>query len=131
MAFFLINGWIAGMILAAFLALCDGLFQTETLTVLIDVSYVPVFAGLPSIVELLIHLVLSVIVTFVLIGFYPRISGWPTVKYLLYWLLAFTVIYFPFTMLSGVAISLAAFVVWVLGHLIYTLYLAVQVERYR
>lgn len=131
MAFFLTNGLIAGMILAAVLALCDGLFQTETFTVLIDVSYVPALAGLPSIVELLIHLLISVIITFALVSFYPRGRGLPVAKYLLLWLLAFIIMYFPFSILSGVTMSLAAFLVWVLGHLIYTVFLAIQVERFR
>lgn len=131
MAFFLTNGLIAGMILAAVLALCDGLFQTETFTVLIDVSYVPALAGLPSIVELLIHLLISVIITFALVSFYPRGRGLPVAKYLLLWLLAFIIMYFPFSILSGVTMSFAAFLVWVLGHLIYTVFVAVQVERFR
>jgi hypothetical protein len=130
MAFFLTNGLIAGMILAAFLALCDGLFGTATFTVLIDVSYVPWLSGLPSIVELLIHLLLSVVIAFAIISFYPRTRR-GIGKYLLYWLLAFTIGYVPFSMWSGVPLSFAAFVIWVLGHLIYLLFLAVQVERFR
>lgn len=62
--FVLTNGLIAGLGLAAFLALGDGLFDTNTFPVLIDVSYVPGMENLPSIVELLIHLLISVIVAF-------------------------------------------------------------------
>jgi len=131
MAFFLVNGLIAGMILAAFLALCDGLFQTNTLLVLIDVSYVPGLSGLPSLVELLIHLLISAGVTMGIALFYPRRRGRPVAKYLLYWLIAFTIAYFPFSMLSDVPVSLTAFLIWVMGHLIYTLFLAIQVERFR
>jgi hypothetical protein len=131
MRFVLASGTIAGLILAACLALGDGLFQTSTLAVLIDVSYVPGLEGLPSIVELLIHLLVSVVVAFFMMYFYPRVRGERTVKYLLYWFLAFAAAYLPFSLLSGAAMSLAAFLIWLLGHLLYTLIIAAQVERQR
>ncbi|MGQ7277647.1 hypothetical protein ACT91Q_06730 [Brevibacillus thermoruber] len=131
MRFALATGGMAGLVLAAFLALGDGLFQTSTLAVLIDVSYVPGLEGLPSVVELLIHLLVSAIVALFMMYFYPRIRGERRIKYLLYWLLAFAAAYLPFSLLSGAAMSWAAFFLWLLGHLLYTLMIAVQVERQR
>jgi hypothetical protein len=130
-AFYLTNGLIAGMILATFLALCDGLFQTTTFQVLIDVSYVPGLDNLPSIVELLIHLLISVFVTFVMISFYPRYRSAGAMKYLLLWLAAFSILYVPVSMLSGYPLAFGAFIIWVIGHLLFTLFVAFQVERYR
>lgn len=130
-AFFLTNGLIAGMILATFLALCDGLFQTATFQVLIDVSYVPGMENLPSIVELLIHLVISVLVTFAMISFYPRYRGAAIWRYLLLWLAIFSVLYVPVSVLGDYPLTFGAFIIWVIGHLLFTLFVAFQVERYR
>jgi hypothetical protein len=127
----LTNGLIAGMILATFLALCDGLFQTSTFQVLIDVSYVPGLDNLPSIVELLIHLLISVFVTLAMMYFYPRYRSAAIWRYLLFWLAAFSFLYVPVSMLGGYPLSLGAFIIWVLGHMLFTLFVAFQVERYR
>lgn len=131
MMFVLVNGLIAGLGLAAFLALGDGLFGTNTFSVLIDVSYVPGMENLPSIVELLIHLLISLVIAFSLLYFYPQKRGADTLKYLSYWMLAFAVAFLPFSLLSGSPMSWAALLIWVLGHLLYTVMLAVQVERQR
>ncbi|CAM5797443.1 MULTISPECIES: hypothetical protein [Bacillati] len=130
MTFVLVNGLIAGLILAAFLALCDGLFGTSTFAVLIDVSYVPGMAGLPSVIELLIHLLISVVVVFFMAYFYPR-DRRATVRFLLYWALAFTVAYLPFSLLSGTPMSFVAFLIWIVGHVLYTIVVAAQIERQR
>ncbi|QQE74265.1 hypothetical protein KDJ56_20875 [Brevibacillus composti] len=130
MTFVWVNGLIAGLILAAFLALCDGLFGTSTFAVLIDVSYVPGLAGLPSILELMIHLLISVVVVFFIAYFYPR-DRRATVKYLLYWALAFAIAYLPFSLFSKTPLSFGAFLIWVLGHLLYTVVVAAQIERQR
>ncbi|MFS0557616.1 hypothetical protein [Brevibacillus sp. 179-C9.3 HS] len=129
--FVLVNGLIAGLGLAAFLALGDGLFDTSTFPVLIDVSYVPGMENLPSVVELLIHLLISVIIAFFLMHFYPREQKARSVRYLLYWMLGFSVAFFPFSLLSQAAMSWVAFLIWVCGHLLYTAMLAIQVGRYR
>jgi hypothetical protein len=129
--FALATGGMAGLVLAAFLALGDGLFQTSTLSVLIDVSYVPGLEGLPSVVELLVHLLVSAIVAFFMMYFYPRTRGERRIKYLSYWVLAFAAAYLPFSLLSGAAVSWADFFLWLLGHLLYTLIIAVQAERQR
>ncbi|CAJ1000877.1 hypothetical protein [Brevibacillus aydinogluensis] len=131
MGFALATGGMAGLVLAAFLALGDGLFQTSTLSVLIDVSYAPGLEGLPSVVELLVHLLVSAIVAFFMMYFYPRTSGERRIKYLSYWVLAFAAAYLPFSLLSGAAVSWADFFLWLLGHLLYTLIIAVQAERQR
>ncbi|USG65460.1 hypothetical protein NDK47_25700 [Brevibacillus ruminantium] len=130
MTFVLVNGLVAGLILAAFLALCDGLFGTSTFAVLIDASYVPGLAGLPSIVELLIHLLISVVIVFFLSYFYPR-ERRASVKYLLYWSLAFAIAYLPFSLLSKTPMSFTAFLIWLVGHLLYTVVVAAQIERQR
>ncbi|MEJ8544219.1 hypothetical protein [Brevibacillus borstelensis] len=130
MTFVLVNGFIGGLILAAFLALCDGLFGTSTFAVLIDVGYVPGMAGLPSVVELLIHLLISVVVVFFMAYFYPRDRS-ATIKFLLYWALAFTVAYLPFSLFSGTPMSFAAFIIWTIGHVLYTIFVAAQIERQR
>ncbi|MBG9942163.1 hypothetical protein ABE237_12750 [Brevibacillus formosus] len=129
--FVLANGLIAGLGLAAFLALGDGLFDTNTFPVLIDVSYVPGMENLPSIVELLIHLLISVIVAFFLMHFYPRERKARSVRYLLYWMLGFSVAFFPFSVLSQSPMSMTAFLIWILGHLLYTAMLTIQVGRNR
>ncbi|UFJ40216.1 hypothetical protein LOK74_19595 [Brevibacillus humidisoli] len=129
--FILIHGLISGMILAAFLALCDGLFATATFATLLDVSYVPGLSGLAPIVELLIHLLISMVITFVFISFYPRYGGKPTLKYLLGWIGAYGLLYLPISLLSGQMLSAAAFLIWLIGHLLYTAYLTVVVERQR
>ena len=131
MSFFLINGLISGMILAAFLALCDGLFATKTFTVLIDVSYVPVLAGLPSVLELLIHLGISIVLASFFFWFYPRYSGAPTARYLAIWTGALSLLYIPFSLLSKQSLSFAAFAIWVVGHALYVLFLAFQAEKQR
>lgn len=66
------NGLLAGLVLAGFLALGDGLFGTRTFSVLIDVGYVPGMENLPSVVELLIHLLISVAIACVWVFVYPR-----------------------------------------------------------
>ncbi|WP_103104665.1 hypothetical protein [Brevibacillus reuszeri] len=129
--FILVNGLIAGLGLAAFLALGDGLFDTQTFPVLIDVSYVPGMENLPSIVELLIHLLISVIIAFFLMHFYPRDRGAGSFKYLGFWMLGFAVAFLPFSLLSNTPMTWLAFLIWVLGHLMYTVMLAIQVGRYR
>ena len=129
--FVLVNGLIAGLGLAAFLALGDGLFDTNTFPVLIDVSYVPGMENLPSIVELLIHLVISVIVAFFLMHFYPRERGAGALTYLSFWMLGFAVAFLPFSLLSNTTMSWLAFLIWVLGHLLFTIMLGIQVGRYR
>ncbi|MGG1658697.1 hypothetical protein [Brevibacillus sp. NRS-1366] len=131
MMFVLVNGLIAGLGLAAFLALGDGLFDTNTFPVLIDVSYVPGMENLPSIVELLIHLVISVILAFFLMHFYPREPGTSSFKYLSLWMLGFAVAFLPFSLLSNTAMSWLAFLIWVSGHLLFTIMLTIQVGRYR
>lgn len=131
MVFVLTNGLIAGMILATFFALCDSLFGTSVFDVLIDVSYLPGLENLPSVVELLIHLLISIVIAFALIYFYPRVRGRKTAKYLLYWLAAFTLLYLPFSFLSGHPVSFGEFLIWVIGHAIYTMFLALQVEKAR
>lgn len=128
MAFSLSNGLLGGLLLAAFLALCDGLFQTTTFQVLIDVGYVPTLASLPSILELAIHLLISVVVTAIFAYFYPQHRN--VLRYVIFWVLFFFLIFFPFSWASGQSISLAACIIWFLGHLLYTLFLAFQVERY-
>jgi len=129
--FILVNGLIAGLGLSAFLALGDGLFDTQTFPVLIDVSYVPGMENLPSIVELLIHLLISVIIAFFLMHFYPRERGAGAFKYLGFWMLGFAVAFLPFSLLSNTPMTWLAFLIWVLGHLMYTVMLAIQVGRYR
>lgn len=129
MGFVLTNGLLGGMILAAFLALCDGLFHTTTFDVLIDVSYVPMLTGLPSLVELLIHLLVSVVVMFVIMYFYP-LHNWMVPRYLAKWVGIFFVMYFPFGYLSKQPLSLSACLIWLLGHAVYTLFVAYQIERH-
>ncbi|NGQ96217.1 hypothetical protein G3578_13710 [Brevibacillus sp. SYP-B805] len=131
MGFFIVNGLISGMILAAFLALCDALFHTTTFTVLIDVSYVPVLAGLPAMLELLVHLAVSILITAVFCTLYPRFPGPPTARYLLWWAALLSVLYLPFSLLSGQPLSFSAFLIWLIGHVIYTLFLAIQMEKHR
>jgi len=130
MTFYLANGLVSGIILAAFLALCDGLFFTSTFQVLIDVSYFPGLAGLPSIVELLIHLGISVAVASCYYFFYPpnaRGMG----KYLLFWVLLLSMLYLPLSYLSGQPLSIGGFLIWAIGHLLYILFLTFQAERFR
>lgn len=131
MMFELVNGLIAGLTLAAFLALGDGLFGTSTFSVLIDVGYVPGMKSLPSIVELFIHLLISVVIAYVWMHFYPRGRGVEVAKYVFYWMLAFAVAFLPFSLLSGSTLSWTALLIWVLGHLLYTMVFVVQVKRYR
>jgi hypothetical protein len=131
MMFALVNGLIAGLALAAFLALGDGLFGTSTFSVLIDVSYVPGMENLPSIVELFIHLLISLVIAYVWVHFYPRGRGVEAAKYVCYWMLAFAAAFLPFSLLSGSALSWTALLIWVLGHLLYTTVLVVQVKRCR
>lgn len=128
MAFSLTNGLLAGLLLAAFLALCDGLFQTTTFQVLIDVGYVPALANLPSILELGIHLLLSIVVTAIFAYFYPVRRN--VLRYVSLWVLFFFLIFFPFSWASGQPVSIAACLIWLLGHLLYSLFLTFQVERY-
>ncbi|MFJ9497917.1 hypothetical protein [Brevibacillus centrosporus] len=125
------NGLLAGLVLAGFLALCDGLFGTRTFSVLIDVGYVPGMENLPSVVELLIHLLISVAIACVWVFVYPRSGKGREIKFSLYWMLAFALLFFPFSFLSGADLSWMAFLIWVLGHLIYTGILAVQIHRLR
>lgn len=127
--FYLINGLAAGLILAAFLALCDGLFATNTFQVLIDISYVPQLAGLPSIIELAIHLILSILVAIALILFYPRKAERSPLRYLAAWVGIFFLLYFPFSLLSEQPLSITGFLVWGVGHLLYTIYLAYQIRK--
>lgn len=127
--FVLVNGLLAGLGLAAFLALGDSLFGTNTFPVLMDVSYVPGMETFPPIAELLIHLAISMVVAFFLMHFYPRQSGFGQVKYLSGWVLAFAVAFIPFSLLSASPMTWAGFGIWVLGHLLYTIMLAVQVRR--
>ncbi|MDH4619788.1 hypothetical protein [Brevibacillus sp. AY1] len=129
--FILVNGLIAGLGLAAFLALGDGLFGTDTFSVLIDVSYVPGMENLPSIVELLIHLLISIGVAFFLMYFYPRGQVRGVASYLGYWNLGFAAAYVIFSWLSGTMVSWTGFLIWVLGHLIYTVMLMIQMEKHR
>ncbi|WP_139491037.1 hypothetical protein [Brevibacillus dissolubilis] len=129
MNFVLVNGLLAGMILAAFLALCDGIFQTSTFQVLIDTSYVPYLEGLHPIVELGIHLLISILVTFLYMFFYPRPRGNTVAKYAGAWMLAFLLLYFPFSLLSGEAMTIAGWLIWLIGHIIYTLFLTYQIEK--
>ncbi len=129
--FVLVNGLIVGLGLAAFLALGDGLFDTSTFPVLIDVSYVPGMENLPSIAELLLHLLISVIIAFFLMYFYPREDRGKRTRYLLYWMLGFAVAFLPFSLLSKVPITWTAFCIWICGHLLYTVMLSVQVARNR
>lgn len=131
MAFYLVNGLVSGLILAAFLALCDGLFQTNTLQVLIDVSYIPPLSQLPPILELALHIVVSIVVTVMLVVFYPRLPGKPLFRYLLFWVGLFCFIYFPICMLLTQPLSLKEFLIWAVGHIIYTAFLVFQVEKYR
>lgn len=131
MMFVLVNGLIAGLALAAFLALGDGLFGTSTFSVLIDVSYVPGMENLPSIVELIIHLFISVVVAYVWMRFYPRSRGVAAAKYVFYWMLAFAVAFLPFSLPGGSTLTWNALLIWALGHLLYTSVLVVQVKRNR
>ncbi|MBO8165353.1 MAG: hypothetical protein H0Z34_16840 [Brevibacillus sp.] len=50
------------------------------------------------------------------------------VKYLLGWLLAYSLLYLPLSLLSGQPLSFASVLIWVSGHVVYTAYLAVQLE---
>lgn len=127
--FILVNGLLAGLGLAAMLALGDGLFGTQTFPVLIDVSYVPGMENLPSIVELLIHLLISIVLAFFLMHFYPRGQASAVAKYLGYWNLGFALAYVVFSWLSGTMMSWIGFLIWVLGHLLYSVMLMVQMER--
>lgn len=129
--FYLINGLASGLILAAFLALCDGLFATNTFQVLIDVSYVPQLAGLPSILGLLIHLIISIVVAIVLLFFYPRKAERSPIKYVSVWVLVFCLLYFPFSLLSQQPLTVAGFIVWAIGHILYTVYLVYHVQKQR
>jgi len=129
--YILVNGLLAGLGLAAILALGDGLFGTQTFPVLIDVSYVPGMENLPSIVELLIHLVISVIIAFFFMYFYPRGQASAVARYLSYWNLGFALAYTVFSWLSGTSMSWMGFLIWVLGHLLYSVMLMVQMEKQR
>ncbi|QRG67430.1 hypothetical protein [Brevibacillus choshinensis] len=131
MKFGLVNGLLAGLALAAFLALGDALFGTGTFAVLIDVSYVPGMESLPSVVELLIHLFISVVIAYLWRRFYPESRAVDAVKYVMYWMLAFAIAFLPFSLLSGNAMSWTALVIWVLGHLVFTAVLVVQRKSYR
>lgn len=128
MRLILVNGLIAGLGLAAFLALGDWLFETATFSVLIDVSYVPGLERLPSIGELLIHLLISVGVALLLLRFYPRGQAGRVAIYAGYWNLGFAAAYVVFSWLSKSAMSWTAFLIWVLGHLLYTVML-IAIDR--
>lgn len=129
--FYLINGLASGMILAAFLALCDSLFATNAFQVLIDVSYVPQLAGLPSIVELIVHLIISIVVAVALLVFYPRKAERSPIRYLAIWFGVFLLLYFPFSLLSEQPLTITGFLVWGVGHLLYIVYLAYQKYKHQ
>jgi hypothetical protein len=131
MAFFIGNGLVAGMILAAFFALCDGLFQTKTFPALIDVGYVPGLQGLHPLVELVIHLVISIFVTAVFYFLYPRYPGPDLVRYLLIWMGVYTALYWPVFWFSKQPMSFAAYLIWEIGHFLYSLFLIAQMEKNR
>ncbi|MGN7469214.1 hypothetical protein [Brevibacillus sp. SAFN-007a] len=129
--FVLVNGLMAGLGLAAFLALGDGLFETSTFPVLIDVSYVPGMENVSSIVELLIHLLISVIIAYFLMAFYPRDHRGKRIRYWLGWMLGFAVAFLPFSLLSKVQMTWTAFFIWMSGHLLYMVMLALPIARNR
>ncbi len=130
MVFFLTNGLMAGILLAALLALGDALFYTRTFQVLIDVSYIPGLPLLPSLVELIIHLIISVVLAGFLISFYPK-TGRGAAKYLAIWSGVLCLIYFPFSWLSGQLLSFTGFVIWAIGHLLYVGFLAYRIRQLR
>jgi len=129
--FTLVNGLSAGLLLAAFLALCDGLFGTRTFAVLVDVGYIPGLENMNAIVEFLIHLLISVVVACGFIWFYPRTRKMAAFKFAGGWMLAFAIAFVACSLLSGTAMSWTAFLVWIVGHLIFTLLLVIQLERRR
>lgn len=131
MLFALGNGLLAGLALAAFLAVADGLFGTGTFAVLIDVSYVPGLEQLPSVAELSIHLLISVGIAYAWLRYFPRGGKVAAGRYALYWMLAFAVAYLPFSLLSGSPLSWKAFWIWITGHLMFTVVLSLRVARRR
>ncbi|WP_400162216.1 hypothetical protein ACAF76_001180 [Brevibacillus sp. TJ4] len=127
--FILLNGLSAGLLLAAFLALGDGLFGTKTFAVLLDVSYIPGLENLNAIVELLLHLVVSIAVAAGFSWFYPRGQKLAVLKYAGGWMLAFILAFVAFSLLSGNAMSWMAFLLWLLGHILYTAVLMFRLEK--
>lgn len=127
MVFWVSNGLVSGLLLAAFLAIADGLFQTSTFQVLIDVNYIPMFANLPSVFEFFIHLAISIVVTGCFIFFYPRYSA--RRRYTAGWFILFVLLYFVFSSLSLQPITLIAGCIWAIGHLLFILFLVIQIKR--
>ncbi|AIG28741.1 hypothetical protein ABE137_05395 [Brevibacillus laterosporus] len=129
MVFSLINGLFSGLLLSAFLAIGDGLFQTSTFQVLLDITYIPGMENTPPLLAYLIHLVISVIVAFAFIYFYPKGNGKKIVIYVTLWNVAFLILFFPFTYLSQGVYSASNILLWFFGHLLYTVFLTYQIER--
>ncbi|WP_232697939.1 hypothetical protein [Brevibacillus daliensis] len=131
MLFAISNGLLAGLMLGVVLAIGDGVFQSNTLQILLNISYVPGFEHAPAILEFFIHLVISVLVTFLFIFFYPRKKKNRIFSYAVGWNILFFLLYFIFTSLSGISYSFIGILVWMVGHVIFTLFLVNQIEKKR
>ncbi|WP_153733102.1 hypothetical protein [Sporosarcina obsidiansis] len=120
-------GIISGVILALFLKVVQSITDHQVYTLLLNVDYIPIVKEyqFPEVVEVLFHLIVSVILCTVFVFLYDRGRG-TFRKHIIFFSLAINVLIglllYPTTSFSErtpSVTSIPALCWWVLGHTIY------------
>ncbi|WP_231687846.1 hypothetical protein [Bacillus sp. FJAT-27251] len=132
----ILAGTISGIMLGLFLKLVEEMTGLRVYTLLLNVDYIPVLKAipLPETIEFLLHLLVSIILSFCLAVFLsakswsPRRDGWFVFAFCIF----IGLLLFPTTALSDRTPelgSLPALVFWLIGHALYGALLALLLKK--
>ncbi|WP_411748311.1 hypothetical protein [Psychrobacillus psychrotolerans] len=122
-----IYGMIAGLVLTLFLKVIQFMTGYKVYTLLLNIDYIPILNEFkfPEVVEVIFHLIVSVVLSIVLILIIrqlPTISAITIIALCVFVSFIIGGLYFPTTILSERTppiSSLPSFIYWMVGHVLY------------
>ncbi|MCE4956591.1 hypothetical protein [Macrococcoides caseolyticum] len=114
------NGIISGLLLYILLCIGDRLVGTETERILLNIDFITRQKDLPLWLELIPHLLVSVVVYIILKWIY-RYTDWMNIA-MVSIIKIFIILYFVLTQIAlynDNKISIQSFTIWMAGHIIY------------
>lgn len=133
----IISGIIPGLLFALFFKIIESLRGAKVYTLILNVDYIPFFKNYtyPESIEVLFHLIISVILTACLFLLFDKLrmtSRKNMFKYTIFINLAIGLFIYPTTMLSNRTpeiTDLTALFYWLLGHVIYGYLLSIFIYK--
>ena len=122
-----IDGIIAGLVLTLFFKVIQFMTGYKVYTLLLNIDYLPILKEFkfPELVEVIFHLIVSVVLAIVLIFIIPRLPTISTIRIIAFCVFISFIIgglYFPTTILSERTpsiSSLPSLFYWMVGHVLY------------